>query len=243
MTPLIARFRVWLDSIHAHDPAVADAAIMGNLRRLRWLLPIVIALNLAHVGVFWIAVSGGTPVQMSWKNAIGWAHLCMAVWLLLPWLAARQLSQQTPPGAKARLLQIVVPLGFVFFTTALTVIGQSVTPNISPFLLGSVFVSLLLLMQPSLAVGVFGFAYALFYVGLGFTQHDPLQLLTNRASGLAAMKRCSVAARSAAASRSAFIMPVSPTGPGQTALTRMRSFAWHRARLFVRPISAILLIE
>ena len=64
-----------------------------------------------------------------------------------------------------------------------------------------------------------------------------------RAPGLAAMTLWRKASGSSAASMSSFIIRVSPTGPGQTAFTRIRSPAWHRARLFVRPIRACLLME
>lgn len=186
MTTLIDRASAWLISIKAHDPVIADAAIMGNLHRLRWLLLVVMLLNLALVAIFSLAVSGHTAAQTAWKTGIVWTNLCMAVWLLVLWLVVQRLSLQATPGPWVRLVQIVTPLGLVLFTTALTVIDQYVTPNISPFLLGNVFVSLLLLMRPSLSAGVFVFAYVLLYAGLGMTQGDPPQLMSNRLNGLVA---------------------------------------------------------
>lgn len=64
-----------------------------------------------------------------------------------------------------------------------------------------------------------------------------------RARGLAAIKRCFIACGSSAAARSAFIMPVSLTGPGQTALTRIWSPAWQSASDLVNAIKAALLVE
>lgn len=186
MTPLIARANGWLASLTTDDRSVADQAILGNLRRLRWLVLVIIPLNLVHVALLWFAMHGDTPVQSAWHNALGWAHLVMAFWLLGVWLAAHWLSREPTPGRSARLLQFAAPLGFLLFTAAVTVIDQSVTPNISPFLLGNVFVSLLLLMRPALAVSVFAIAYALFFVGLGVTQPDAVQLLSNRVNGFMA---------------------------------------------------------
>ncbi len=54
------------------------------------------------------------------------------------------------------------------------------TPNISPFLLGSVFVSAAFLIRPGMALVMDVLAYLLFYIGIGFTQPDPVQLLTKR---------------------------------------------------------------
>ena len=186
MTPLLARATAWQTSITTDDPSIAEAAIMGNLRRIRWLALVIIPLNLVLAAVFWFAMEGDTAAQMAWKNAIGWTHLGMAAWLLVLWLGALRYGQRSTPDQGARLLQVAAPLGFVLFTTTLTVLDQAVTPNISPFLLGNVFVSLLLLMRPLLAVGVFVAAYVVFYVMLGITQHDAAQLLSNRANGLAA---------------------------------------------------------
>src|SRR4051794_3101370 len=63
------------------------------------------------------------------------------------------------------------------------------------------------------------------------------------ANGLASMNFLAVASRSFAAARSAFIMPVSPTGPGQTAFTRILSTDRHKARLLVSAMRAPLLVE
>ena len=178
------RITAWLVSLAADNHRVADEALMENLRRLRWLLPVIMALNLVFVLVLWWGVSGTTPQQVAWKNAIGWTHLGMAAWLVAPALAAQWLSHQTAPGHWGRLLQFAVPLSLMLFTIAFTMIDQWVTPNISPFLLGCAFISLLLLMPPPMAIGLFLAGYACFYVGLGITQQDPAQLLTNRVSGL-----------------------------------------------------------
>ncbi len=187
MTSLTDRASTWLRATTTASNLVADEAMMGNLRRLRWLVLVIIPLALIHVAVFWWDVSGVTPAQLAWKNAIGWTHLCMALWLVLLGLAAHWLSRQATPNVGARMLQFAAPLGFMFFTTALAVIDQWVTPNISPFLLGSVFTSLLFLMRPLSALMVFLAVYVLFYFGLGITQQDPVQLLSNRANGLASV--------------------------------------------------------
>ena len=157
---------------------------MGNLRRMRWLLPIIMAFNLMLVVIFWWGMGAQTTQQQAWKNAIGWTHLCMAAWLAGPALAAHWLSRRATPGRWGRLLQFVVPMSFMLFTGAFTAIDQWVTPNISAFLLGCAFVSLLWLLQPAPAAVLFVVAYVFFYLGLGVTQHDPGQLLSNRVNGL-----------------------------------------------------------
>ena len=180
----IDRITAWLGGMTADGHLVADEAVVVNLRRICWLLPVVISLNLLFVAVFWWVVQGTTPRQLGWKDAIGWTHLCMAASLLPPTLGALRLNRHRAPGRWGRLLQFAVPLGLMLFSVAFTAIDQWVTPNISPFLLGCAFIGLLLLMPPRMAIVLFLAGYTCFYVGVGLTQQDPVQLLTNRVNGL-----------------------------------------------------------
>ena len=183
MNQLLGRITAWLGKNAADNRLVADEALTENLRRLRWLLPAIMAFNVACVVVFWWDTSGTAPRQQAWKNAIGWTHLGMALWMLAAAVAASWLGRQAAPGNKGRWLQFTLALSLILFTVAFTVIDQWVTPNISPFLLGCAFVGLLLLIRPAMALVLFLAGYACFYLGLGFTQPDPIQLLTNRVSG------------------------------------------------------------
>ena len=81
MTHWLSRLRTWLATARANSRTVLDDAVVGNLRRLRWMVAVVIPLNLLHVLVFWWLVDSGTPAQQLWKDAIGWAHLAMSGWI------------------------------------------------------------------------------------------------------------------------------------------------------------------
>ncbi len=184
MSPPLDRILARLGALAANGHLVADEVLAGNLLRLRWLLPIVIGLNLLFVAIFWWGVDAPTPRHLAWKNAVGWTHLVMAAWLTLPMFAAYWLARQTTPGRWARPLQFAVSMSAMLFTVAFTTFDQWVTPNISPFLLGCAFIGLLLLMRPPVSVALFVGGYVCFYFGLGFTQPDPSLLLNNRVSGL-----------------------------------------------------------
>lgn len=187
MMPLLISARNWLGEVVANNRSVADEAIMGNLRRLRWMVLAVIPLNLLHVLVFWWFVAGATPAQHAWKGAIGWIHLCMAAALLMAGLAAQFLAGRSSPGATGKGVHVLVPLIGLLFAASMAVVDQLVTSNISPFLLGSVVVGLLFHLRPFEALLLYVVAYLFFFAGLGTTQSDALQLLTNRANGLAAV--------------------------------------------------------
>nr|MBP6854293.1 GGDEF domain-containing protein [Rhodoferax sp.] len=78
-------------------------------------------------------------------------------------------------------------LSALVFTAVLSTIDQLVTPNISPFLLGCVFASMLFQLRPSEALVLYGAGYAFFFLAIGEMQSDPHQLLTNRLNGLTAV--------------------------------------------------------
>ena len=186
MMSLFHRARAWLWQAGADSRSVGDDVIMGNIRRLRWLVLAVIPLNLGHVAIFRWVLEGGTPQQDLWKDAVGMVHLAMALWLLLLGALAYRLAPRALPCPATRALHLAAPLSALLFGAAFAVIDQLVTPNISPFLLGCVFVSLLFQLRPSEALALFGAVAVVFFVAIGMTQSDPQQLLTNRLNGFTA---------------------------------------------------------
>lgn len=186
MTRLLDRALSWLHATAARDSLVANEAAMGNIRRLRWLGPVFLALVLALLAVFALGPEPGSASQLAWKQSVVTVYIGAAVWLVVLVLAAWSLAARARPSPAVAVLQFVAPLSMTVFTIALAVIDQAITPNISPYLLGCLTVSLLFLLPPVTAMGLFVLSYALFFTGLGLTQHDPILLLTNRANGFAA---------------------------------------------------------
>lgn len=184
MKQLWTRTVVALKVADANSRLVADEAIRGNLARIRWMVLIVAPLNLLGAAVFWWWAAADSTEQRAWKHLSGVSHLAMACWLGLCALAAHHLLGSSPGSRAAVAVQLVTPLSGLLFAGAFAVIDQLVTPNISPFLLGSVFVSSAFLIRPGAAVALYAVVYALFFWALEWTQPDPVQLLTNRLNGL-----------------------------------------------------------
>ena len=187
MTHWLSRLRTWLATARANSRTVLDDAVVGNLRRLRWMVAVVIPLNLLHVLVFWWLVDSGTPAQQLWKDAIGWAHLAMSGWMCVIGLLAFGQSRQARPALLARALNLLAPLTALLFAATVTTIDQLVTPNISPFLLGCMVASLLFQLRPAEAVALYAAGYTFFFVAIGTTQPDAALLLSNRLNGLTAV--------------------------------------------------------
>ncbi len=168
------------------DAQVAEEALLGNLRRLRWLLPVFLALVLGLLAVFAWQTDTGSDARLAWREAVMNVYRVTIVWLIVMALAVWRMSSHTRSNTGVRVLMFIAPLGFLVFAAVLAVLDQRVTPNITPYLLGCISVSLLFLLPPATAIGSMWLAYVLFFVGLGFTQPDETLLLTNRANGFGA---------------------------------------------------------
>ncbi|MBL8335212.1 MAG: diguanylate cyclase [Rhodoferax sp.] len=186
MTPWLQRLRTWLAEAGAENRSVLDEAIAGNLRRLRWMVPVVIALNLVHVGIFWWGFPPGSPAHNLWKHAIGWTHLVMSGWMAVLGVLAFAQSRQSQRGLLARALHLFAPLSALLFAATIATIDQLVTPNISPFLLGCMFASLLFQLRPTEVLALYAAGYGFFFFAIGATQPDAALLLSNRVNGLTA---------------------------------------------------------
>ena len=170
----------------AVDAQVVDEVTLGNMRRLRWLGPIFLVLNLVLLTIFSLQPENAAPSQQAWRQAVMQVYAVTVVWLVAMLLMTWRVMRRTQVDGTVRALQVAAPMTFLLFTGVLTVLDQWITPNISPYLLGCMSVSLLFLLPPATAAWLFGIAYAFFFVGLGMTQADTSILLSNRANGLGA---------------------------------------------------------
>lgn len=169
------------------DAQVEQEAALGNMRRLRWLIPVFLAMNLLLLVVaFLTGVSAMSAVQHDWWRAV--TRVCMgnAVLLAVVWLSTRRVVRRPHVDRAVRLLQFLAPLVLLVFTIVLTALDQWITPNITPYLVGSLSVSLLFLLSPAASTWLFATSYGLFFFGIGLTQADPALLLSNRGSGFGA---------------------------------------------------------
>jgi len=186
MTFWSIRLRDWLRSAGDNHQTVVDEAVMGNLRRLRWVVLAVIPLNLVFVAIFWWIVDGDTAAHRVWQNAIGWCHLLMSGWLSFLGLLAFSQGREPRPGVVAYALHLLAPLTALLFAATLAAIDQIVMSNISPFLLGCMFAGVLFQLRPAEAIALYAGAFGCFFFAIGTTQADATLLLSNRLNGLTA---------------------------------------------------------
>ncbi len=181
-----ACIKKWFRALVDSDAAITRAATLGNMRRLRWLSPVFLLLNLLLLTAFALDASSGTPVQLAWRQAVMQVYVVASVAMVVLMVGTWRVVRRNSVDVWVRALQFVAPLGILLFAIVLVVLDQWVTPNISPYLLGCMSISLLFLLSPATAAWLFSIGYALFFVGMGLTQSDPTLLLTNRGNGLGA---------------------------------------------------------
>ncbi len=186
MTLVPDRIARWLHSKDADDAQVAHELALGNMRRLRWLLPILLVLTLLLLATFSLEPEPGASAQQAWRRAVMQVYLGIGAGLVVLLLGNWHVLRNQRGEAAMRLVQVTAALGFLLAMGVLAVIDQWVTPNISPYLLGCMSVSLLLLLPPTTALWLFVIAYAFLFAGLGLTQTDAAMLFSNRVNGFGA---------------------------------------------------------
>ncbi len=180
-------FRLLLTRWRAEHVLVEDEAMSTNLQRLRWLGPLVVVLNALHVLVFLVLALGSPAGDAAyrWKLGLLLVHTAMGLGMLACSWGAHQLRHRhrSLPG---RWLGWATAAWVLSCAIAVVALDQWVTPNITPFLIACVGVSLVIYLRPVPAAGLYLAAYLLFYQALGWTQHVPDVLLSNRLNGITA---------------------------------------------------------
>jgi len=186
-SPSSPDLRLILERWRAEHERVADEACATNLDRTRVLSPVVAGLNGVMALVFLVLAltsPAGDPAY-GWKLGLLLVHTGMGLAMLGCAWAARALrhGHRTLAGRGLGFFAVGLALAFAIAAVA---IDQWVTPNITPFLVACIVVSLVLYMRPLSAAALYLAAYGGFHVALGWTQLDPGLLLSNRLSGFAA---------------------------------------------------------
>jgi diguanylate cyclase (GGDEF)-like protein len=167
---------------------VEQEAISLNLQRVRLLGLVVATLNALHAVVFAVQLIQGSASEAiaDWKLALLLAHLGMGVTMGVCSYSAYHLRYASK-SLLGKWSPVLLIWAGMLFVIAITAIDQWVTPNITPFLIGCLGVSMAMLLRPTNAALFYLSAYAVFFYAMGLTQTNPEMLLSNRFNGLAAV--------------------------------------------------------
>lgn len=189
MTPPLPRQRAaihdGLTRYFTGDPAVNRACIAANLSRLRWLAPVMLLTNMAHIAAFlgdWVPQSDLAIDR--WRLGIALSHTFMALVMLTTSLLVMRVRRQPYSPTWGAWTGHLPALGGLLSMIGIVAVDQLVTPNITPFVLGSLVISIALLVPPRVSLGLYTLAAILFWIAMGLHQTDVAQLLSNRVNGL-----------------------------------------------------------
>lgn len=177
---LLARWRV------EHQLVAPEATRVGLVRAKAagWVVAGLAGLVALVLGIQLLS-HGDVDNIHRWKVALLLTHLAMGLVMLLLARVAHGLRHVGNTRA-TRVLPLVLACTGLAFAVGITAIDQWVAPNITPFLIGAMAISMAIYMRPATAAAIFFSAYVLFYFAIGLTQTSTTLLLSNRINGLVA---------------------------------------------------------
>lgn len=166
---------------------MADVALAANLARARTLCFVIAALNAVHTVVFliyWGRSAAGSDAQR-WAFALLLLHLGMGLLMAGSGLLAYKWRYESRSLRMAWFPQWLIAVG-ILFSVAVACIDQWVTPAITPYLICCMISGVAIYLRPVPSAWVYLLSFAAFYYGIGLTQENAAQLLSNRLNGGAA---------------------------------------------------------
>jgi len=163
---------------------VGNEDVVANLQRVRFLCPLIAAINL--IGAIAMAPGLFNATQnASWRWALLAAHLAMtSVMGLFAFFAFRLRHAYRATTTRWLIWSCVAcAMGIVIFMAA---VDQWVTPNITSFVLTCVVAGVAVYLAPGAAAVLYACSYMAFFAAIGLTQIQPEQLLSNRLNGFMA---------------------------------------------------------
>lgn len=174
-----ARWRVEHDS-------VAGSALIRNLERIGQMCAVMAVVNGLHVLVFLYQLIAASPKGLTYRWAVSLLVLHFLMGLsMVAFAALARRWMKVPHEWPVRMLPMAVVGVSMVFSIAVVTVDQWVTPNITPFLVASTALGLIVYMRPVHAAIVYTLSCLAFAFALGLTQAQGAQLLSNRVNGLA----------------------------------------------------------
>ncbi|WP_051443674.1 GGDEF domain-containing protein [Curvibacter gracilis] len=169
-----------------HDQVAPQAGEI-NLARMRILTPLLGGLSALStlVFAFRLLLLESSGASRDWLFGLLWAHLAMGL-LMLVFMGLTHHLRHDARRLAGRLLPLAWLVIELVYATVLACIDQWVTPNITPFVLGCMLAGLLLHLRPRESALLFALAAGGFMAGIGLTQAQPENLLSNRVNGVCA---------------------------------------------------------
>jgi diguanylate cyclase (GGDEF)-like protein len=179
--------REWLAARRTENDSVAGGFARDNLWRLRAGAFVLLPVSVVHVALFAGARASDTVLQARWRMSVAVAHAIMAVAITALATVAHARLRRPAKVALDSAVAIAGAALALLFGCSLAVIDQWVTPSLTPLVIASIGAGMIFLLRPMQAIALFAVAAAGSIAALGWTQSDPVLLLTNRVNVLSAV--------------------------------------------------------
>lgn len=158
------------------EQALREEEAELNRSRLRVLTPLMIGVNLVHVGLYFVADAfdlaerwGVSEQVLRWADGLFWAHLLTALAAVVPTVLFFRLPKPLPAW-----VGVLPGLVYQLHAAAVTGIDQLNTGTVLPYVGYSLVNAVTVVMRPSQAIVVYGLGTVAFVVALTLGQPDPV---------------------------------------------------------------------
>jgi diguanylate cyclase len=160
-------------------------AVDANMSRLFTLSLIVIPISIIHIVIFEFFVSVNTPEEVLWRNGIIFSHATLvALASVLSFVVFFVLNYEENLYKFKIVIQVVSSATIMILGVVITSFDQYITSSISPFIIVSMMIALVVLMPPWMSVMMFLSLFGAFYVGITMFVKDSIVLTSNILNGL-----------------------------------------------------------
>lgn len=163
-----------------------DNATAVNIQRIYRLSFIAVPIHVAHIILFWLALSpGDSDATVQWKQAIMLLHASMSLVAIGTGAAAWKLKKGNGvQKTQAIVLQQLLIFSWLLFGILVAWADLLVSASITPFLMACLGVAVVFLIPPLLSVLQYMTAFLLFQLMLTWTSHSADILLSLRVNAL-----------------------------------------------------------
>lgn len=160
-------------------------AVEANMSRLFNLSLIVIPISIIHIIIFEFFVTVESAEAIIWRNGIIGSHAAMVALASIISFVIFFISNYEKDLYRTKIfIQIISTLAIMMIGVAITTFDQLVTTNISPFIIVTMMIALVILMPTWMSTLIFLGLFAIFYVGIILMVRDPIILTSNILNGV-----------------------------------------------------------
>lgn len=163
--------------------SVKDEMLMRNAQRITHLEWACIIINIALIVYFLTCFTPNSVIQTKWYNGIIMIHVISIFIVFSIMLGSFLIRKKKKPNRYIKMIESIFIIYLLSFGTAIVMVDQYLTINITAFLIVCTVLGVFILKKPMDAFLQYLAAYILFFNAIGLYQKEATALITNRVNG------------------------------------------------------------